>query len=246
MIAKTGTLGQGSTAAEAWFVGAIPQYSLAVGMFTDKPYGNPPQNLDGLPGIGGIGGSFGGAWPATIWHTFMSEHFSSLAVKDLPTPDYNGFVKWIQAKPVKKKKPKCQPQHGHHHHGFPFFGFGNGKNCQGNGNGTQPEAVRPAHAVAAAKPDANLAHPEPDANRYADHDPDPDAQPQPVRIAEHRSGRSRRSGGEAEAAEGAGSQGTGTDPRLGRGGNPKDSRGLARRIHGQDRLDGHHRPDLAP
>src|SRR6185437_11697301 len=135
MIAKTGTLGQGSTAAEAWFVGAIPQYSLAVGMFTDKPYGNPPQNLDGLPAIGGIGGSFGGAWPATIWHTFMSEHFSNLTVKDLPAPDYNGFTKWIQAKPIKKKKPKCHQRHGH----FPFFGHGhgngNGNNCQGNGNG---------------------------------------------------------------------------------------------------------------
>jgi membrane peptidoglycan carboxypeptidase len=132
MIAKTGTLGQGATASQAWFVGAIPQYSMAVGMFTDKPYSNPPEVLDGLSSINGIGGSYGGAWPATIWTTFMKEHFSSLAPKPLPPLDTTGFVKWTQALPVKKKKPKCQPQHGHHHF---FFGNGNGNSCQGKGNG---------------------------------------------------------------------------------------------------------------
>ena len=180
MIAKTGTLGQVTTASQAWFVGAIPQYSLAVGMFTDKPYGNPPQNLDGLPCIGGIGGSYGGAWPATIWTTFMTEHFSSLPVKPLPTPDYTGFVKWVQAMPVKKKKPKCQPQHGHHR--FPFFGNGNGngngKNCQGNGNGNpNPKPSRPADPEPAddAKPAPTTRQPADDADHYADPDSDPDA-----------------------------------------------------------------------
>ena len=44
MIAKTGTLGQLATASQAWFVGAIPQYSMAVGMFTDKPYSIRPRS----------------------------------------------------------------------------------------------------------------------------------------------------------------------------------------------------------
>lgn len=162
MIAKTGTIGQTTTASQAWFVGAIPQYSLAVGMFTDKPYGHPPQNLDGLYPVGGIGGSYGGAWPATIWRLFMTSHFNSIPVKALPTPDYNGFVKWIQAKPVKKKKPKCQPQHGHHHHGFPFFGFGNGKNCQGNGNGNpNPKPSGPPTQSPQPNPTPTLPTPNP-------------------------------------------------------------------------------------
>jgi membrane peptidoglycan carboxypeptidase len=154
MIAKTGTLGQGASASEAWFVGAIPQYSLAVGMFTDKPYGTPPEILDGLSGVNGIGGSYGGAWPATIWKTFMSEHFSNLTAEPLPTPNYVGFQKWVQALPVKKKKPKCQPQHGHHHF---FFGHGNGgngngKNCQGNGNGNGNPNPKPSQPVTPSPP----------------------------------------------------------------------------------------------
>ena len=150
MIAKTGTLGQGASASQAWFVGAIPQYSMAVAMFTDKPYGNPPEILDGLYGVNGIGGSYGGAWPATIWTTFMREHFSHLTAKPLPTPDYNGFTKWIQALPVKKKKPKCKPQHGHHHF---FFGNGNGN---GNGNGELP-GQRKWQRQSQAEPDADVA-----------------------------------------------------------------------------------------
>ncbi len=140
MIAKTGTLGEGSVASQAWFIGAIPQYSMAVGMFTDKPNGVHKQILDGLPYVGGVGGSFGGAWPATIWRKFMGDQFDNLPVKALPPPGYTGanplFTKWVMAPKIKPKPKKCKlPGHGHHHH---FFfgggGNGNGKNCKGGPN----------------------------------------------------------------------------------------------------------------
>lgn len=159
MIAKTGTLGTGAFAAQAWFVGAIPQYSLSVGMFTDKPNwpdGRPRQILDGLPTIGGITGGYGGAWPATIWHAFMTREFNNLAQQALPTPNYTGFKKWVLALPPKKKHKHCQPQPGqggggqggggqggggqgggHHHHNFFALASGHGQ-CQ-NGGGPDPK-----------------------------------------------------------------------------------------------------------
>jgi membrane peptidoglycan carboxypeptidase len=88
-IGKTGTTDQ---AQSAFFIGAIPQYSLAVGMFTDLQ----TQTLNGLPDRGGNGGGFGGAWPATVWQNEMQDNFASLPVDQLATPDYTGFTKWNQ------------------------------------------------------------------------------------------------------------------------------------------------------
>jgi membrane peptidoglycan carboxypeptidase len=105
VIGKTGTLGNGSTSSEAWFVGAIPQYAMAVGLWTNSQ----AQDLDNLASLGGIGGSFGGAWPAATWQAFMANQFSNLPVVPLPTPNYVGFSKWVQAQPVKKTTPTCKP-----------------------------------------------------------------------------------------------------------------------------------------
>ena len=128
MIAKTGTLGTGAVASQAWFIGAIPQYSLAVGMFTDKPNSNPPEILDVLPTIGTWKGGYGGAWPATIWHKFMTDQFNNLPVEQLPTPSYTGadptFTKWVLALPPKKRH--CQNSGGQN---------GGGGNGNGNGHG---------------------------------------------------------------------------------------------------------------
>jgi len=111
VIAKTGTLGTGANSSQAWFIGAIPQYSLSVGMFTDRPQANPPQILDGLPPVGAWPGSYGGAWPASIWHTFMTDMFNNLPVKQLPAPDFSSppFFRWVQA-PAVKPRPKPPPQ----------------------------------------------------------------------------------------------------------------------------------------
>jgi len=105
VIGKTGTLGNGNLASEAWFVGAIPQYAMAIGLWTNTQ----AQNLDNLPSLGGIGGSFGGAWPAATWKAFMTNKFANLAVEQLPTPNYAGFTKWIQVAPQAPRKQVCQP-----------------------------------------------------------------------------------------------------------------------------------------
>jgi membrane peptidoglycan carboxypeptidase len=139
VIGKTGTLGNGNLASEAWFVGAIPQYAMAVGLWTNSQ----TQNLDNLPSLGGIGGSFGGAWPAATWKAFMETEFAKLPVASLPTPDYTGFAQWIQVAP-KKQRPACQQGQ------FKDCRCPKGQNCQnpnpnpscgqgnGNGHGGQP------------------------------------------------------------------------------------------------------------
>jgi membrane peptidoglycan carboxypeptidase len=148
-IAKTGTLGTGDSSSQAWFVGAIPQYSLAVGMFTDRPNGKHQEILDVLPKLGPWLGGYGGAWPAHIWHTFMSENFTNLKVESLPPAGYAGdnplFSKWVMAAPVKKKKKNCkqQPGQGHGHGWFANHGKG-GQNCQKNPNGGPSHSPSPS------------------------------------------------------------------------------------------------------
>ena len=108
-IGKTGTTDNFQS---AFFLGAIPQYSLAVGMFTNQQNGKVGgESLSGLAQINGQGGGFGGAWPATIWQTFMQNEFvTGLPVTQLPAPDFNGFTKWVQ---VPKQPPKPKRHHDH-------------------------------------------------------------------------------------------------------------------------------------
>ena len=126
VIAKTGTT---DCAQSAWFIGAIPQYSLAVTLYTTQQnatlsHGSCPANsqslnvLPRLPGQYDTGG-YGGAWPATIWHTFMTKQFANKPVAQLPPPNFGPpFVKWNQV----PKQNKCgggQNQNGNGHgHGF--------------------------------------------------------------------------------------------------------------------------------
>ena len=117
VIAKTGTT---NNAQSAFFIGSIPQYSLAVGMFTQNQSDHTTQTLDTLPVLPGQNsGGMGGGWPATIWDTFMTNEFSQLSVDPLPTPDYTGFTQWIQAVPQPQPQPQqkpgrttCEPRHG--------------------------------------------------------------------------------------------------------------------------------------
>jgi membrane peptidoglycan carboxypeptidase len=110
VIGKTGTLGSGANASQAWFIGSMAEnYALSVALFTNDP---AIQNLDNLPGTGGNSGSYGGAWPATIWNNFMSSEFGGAPPVPLfTTLQQNGppFVKWILANPKKKTKPTCKP-----------------------------------------------------------------------------------------------------------------------------------------
>jgi membrane peptidoglycan carboxypeptidase len=112
IIAKTGTT---SNNRSAFFIGAIPQYALTVGIFTQqqadcldkvapkhiaqckKPN---PQTLNNLGGNNQ--GGFGGYWPARIWNTFAEAEFAGLQRESFLTPVFTG-AKWVQVLP----KPAC-------------------------------------------------------------------------------------------------------------------------------------------
>jgi membrane peptidoglycan carboxypeptidase len=118
IIAKTGTT---NDAQSAFFIGAIQQYSLTVGIFTDKQ-GKTTETLNGLGG--NAGGGFGGYWPARIWKTFAESAFAPLPVQQFPAPQFSGQA-WNMlssgmmpattpsAKPSATAAPP--PQKGHHH-----------------------------------------------------------------------------------------------------------------------------------
>jgi membrane peptidoglycan carboxypeptidase len=139
-IGKTGTT---DAAQSAFFIGAIPQYALAVGVFTNHQNGSKTdsQSLNGLASVNGQGGGYGGNWPATIWQTYMQNEFASLPIAQLPAPDFNcctmsgaPFVKWNQVpnQPPKPRRHHDQNQNQnpnpgsscgpHHHHGQPCPG----------------------------------------------------------------------------------------------------------------------------
>ena len=86
IIAKTGTT---NTAQSAFFIGAIPQESLAIGIFTNHQSGlaSDPQTLNGL---GGISQGFGGTWPAMIWHTYAQNMFLPLGVEQFQPVVFTG------------------------------------------------------------------------------------------------------------------------------------------------------------
>ena len=85
IIAKTGTT---DSAQSAFFIGAIPQYALTVGIFTENQGNHTTETLNGLGG--NVGGGFGGYWPARIWHTFAENAFAQLPVQQFPTPQFTG------------------------------------------------------------------------------------------------------------------------------------------------------------
>jgi membrane peptidoglycan carboxypeptidase len=106
IIAKTGTT---NTAQSAFFIGAIPQESLAVGIFTN----HQSQTLNGL---GGISQGFGGTWPAMIWHTYAENMFLPLPPQQFPTPVFTG-TPWKLVPDSMLKKPA--PHKKHHPVGEP-------------------------------------------------------------------------------------------------------------------------------
>ncbi len=131
IISKTGTT---NTAQSAFYIGAIPQYSLAVALFTDHQSGltNDPQTLNGL---GGVTQTFGGTWPAAIWHAYAQDEFLPLTPTAFPTPVFTG-QKWMLAPNSLLKPKKKKDAHKH--------GNGNGSGTStGVGNGNRPVAPTP-------------------------------------------------------------------------------------------------------
>jgi penicillin-binding protein 1A len=72
---KTGT---SQNAADAWFVGAVPQLSTAV--WVGFPQGQIPMCCGNVR----IPTVYGGTWPVAIWRAFMLEATASMQVKDFP------------------------------------------------------------------------------------------------------------------------------------------------------------------
>jgi membrane peptidoglycan carboxypeptidase len=121
IIAKTGTT---DSSRSAFFIGAIPQYALTVGIFVQNQ-GNidahGKKNTETLDNLGGnVGGGFGGYWPARIWHSFAEDEFASLPAQQFPTPEFSGSA-WnmfgadgvpATATPT---PTTTQPQTRHHH-----------------------------------------------------------------------------------------------------------------------------------
>jgi membrane peptidoglycan carboxypeptidase len=159
IIAKTGTT---NLSQSAFFIGSIPQFTLAVGMFTNQQgcpqkiqngcagsanlESAPPAGVQTLYGLAGLQG-YGGQEPASIWHIFAMKEFAPMQVQSFPAPDFGGSA-WNLLGPnaPKPKKVHSTPQPSITCQGF-FFG----KHCkhQGNGGNPTPTPTLPGPQVSA-------------------------------------------------------------------------------------------------
>ena len=125
IIAKTGTT---NLSQSAFFIGAIPQFSLAVGMFTNEQgcptsvagcaaaanqESAPPPGVQTLYGVGGLQG-YGGQWPAAIWKTFADREFLPMTAASFPTPSFGGSA-WNLLPPAPPKPVETTPANRHCH-----------------------------------------------------------------------------------------------------------------------------------
>ncbi len=159
IIAKTGTT---DDAQSAFFIGAIPQYALTVGIFTDSQSDKSAETLNNLGG--NVGGGFGGYWPARIWNTFAENELAPLRIEDFPAPQFSGST-WnmfgagmlppASPSPTQSAQPKTRSTAPVNHPTHPANRFPapaptapatcgplTGKPCHGNGGngGPQPGA----------------------------------------------------------------------------------------------------------
>jgi membrane peptidoglycan carboxypeptidase len=141
IIAKTGTT---NLSQSAFFIGAIPQFSLAVGMFTNEQgcptsvagcaaaanqESAPPPGVQTLYGVGGLQG-YGGQWPAAIWKTFADKEFLPMTAASFPTPSFGGSP-WNLLPPAPPKPADTTPP--------------DGQNCKHHCNGSQsPSPASPS------------------------------------------------------------------------------------------------------
>jgi membrane peptidoglycan carboxypeptidase len=146
IIAKTGTT---NLSQSAFFIGSIPQFTLAVGMFTNQQGcpnkipgcadvsassdAAPPAGIQTLYGLAGLQG-FGGQEPASIWHDFAMKEFAPTQIQNFPTPDFGGTAWNLLGPNTPQPKKTATPQPTVTCQGF-FFG----RHChQNNGNGGDP------------------------------------------------------------------------------------------------------------
>jgi membrane peptidoglycan carboxypeptidase len=98
IIAKTGTT---TNSHAGFFIGAIPQYSLVVGIFTKDQNTDSPESLTVL-----TGGGFGGYWPAKIWNTFALAEFANLPQQTFQSAVFTGAA-WNQVPKQPKPTAMC-------------------------------------------------------------------------------------------------------------------------------------------
>jgi membrane peptidoglycan carboxypeptidase len=151
IIAKTGTT---TSYRSAFFIGAIPQAALSIGIFTNeqgdqvcnaagKDCTDNTQTLQYLGGASGQTG-FGGYWPARIWHEFMEDVYASSPIESFLSPQFSGSM-WDQL-PTTPKKTSNNNGTGTRKH-----------NGGGNNNGnpvTTPSIGASSTATATASPSA--------------------------------------------------------------------------------------------
>lgn len=153
IIGKTGTT---SNYLSAFFIGAIPQAALTVGIFTNEQ-GDQVCNAAGkdckpntetLADLGGASGQtgFGGYWPARIWHSFMESVYASSPIESFLSPQFSGST-WDQLPSTPKKTSNNNGTGTRKHNG------GGGNN---NGNPvTTPSTGTSSTATATASPSAS-------------------------------------------------------------------------------------------
>jgi membrane peptidoglycan carboxypeptidase len=153
IIAKTGTT---SSYLSAFFLGAIPQASLTVGIFTNEQGDqicnaqgkDCQQNKETLQYLGGASGQtgFGGYWPARIWHSFMQTVYGNTQPQDFQSPQFSGQA-WDQmpkAKKTTKKNNNNGNGNGGGRHGNPI-----GQPSVGTSTGTATSTASPSASASA-------------------------------------------------------------------------------------------------
>ena len=145
IIAKTGTT---NLSQSAFFIGSIPQFTLAVGMFTDQQgcpanvagcqaaanqESAPPAGVQTLYGLAGLQG-YGGQMPASIWHIFAMKEFAQLPAQSFPAADFGGTAWNLLGPYTPKPKPTASPTPAP---SATCLGFFFGRHCHANGGGGQ-------------------------------------------------------------------------------------------------------------
>jgi membrane peptidoglycan carboxypeptidase len=152
IIAKTGTT---NLSQSAFFIGSIPQFTLAVGMFTNQQgcpakvsgcqaaanlESAPPPGVQTLYGLAGLQG-YGGQMPASIWHIFAMKEFAQLPALSFPAPDLGGTPWNLLGPYTPTASPTPTPT---------CLGSFFGRHCHSDGGGQQSPSPDPTLPVPTA------------------------------------------------------------------------------------------------
>ena len=137
VIGKTGTTTSNHS---GFFIGAIPQYAMAVGMFTQS-LSDKSQNLGMLDSSNAAN-----MYPTMIWNSFMNAAAANTTPQNFLPLDTTGTTAWNMFPALPKPpKPKPQPKKNNNQNPFCFGGglFGGGGKGHGNGGNCQSNSPTP-------------------------------------------------------------------------------------------------------